>query len=303
MIFSRYKINEVEVISGENDHLIFEIVPAMGGKIISLYNKRLEKEFLWKNKYGSFEIRQRGTDYDSNFLGGIDELLPNDVPETIDFIDYPDHGELWTSFLNHSLLDDQISVFGKLTLSGLHYRKTVRMDPDQPVIYLDYSIKNETDSSRHFLWKMHAALNIEAGDQLITKAAKAQVVDPAYSRFSMLEEFNWPLIENTDASIVPGKNGGIYFFYLYETGTNEMSMIMDKGRNVFRYSYEKAVFPYQWYFASFGGFPDHYTAILEPCSSMPMQVNKAKQMNQCTLLKPGESLHTSVNIYAGENSF
>jgi hypothetical protein len=40
---------------------------------------------------------ERGADYDSNFYGGIDELIPNDIPENIDGIDDPDHGELWTT--------------------------------------------------------------------------------------------------------------------------------------------------------------------------------------------------------------
>ncbi len=138
------------------------------------------------------ETYEPGTDYDPNFFGGIDELIPNDIPEEIDLIKYPDHGELWTTSLDYELFEDKIVVFGKLKLSGLHYSKTVYLEKKSPIINLKYTIKNETSFQRSFLWKMHAALAIEAGDKLVTDAKRAKVADPAYSRFSDLHEFNWP---------------------------------------------------------------------------------------------------------------
>ena len=73
-----------------------------------------------------------------------------------------------------------------------------------------------------------------------------------------------------------------------------------EGKKEFSYTYDKHIFPYQWYFASYGGFLDHYTAILEPCTAMPLSVNDAKALNQCTVLQPGEELNTSVRIFAGK---
>ncbi len=91
MTISRKEINNVELFTGENDHIKFEIVPAAGGKIISVYNKKLDKEFLWRNADLLLETHKRGADYDSNFIGGIDELIPNDIPENIDGVYYHDH--------------------------------------------------------------------------------------------------------------------------------------------------------------------------------------------------------------------
>jgi len=302
MIFSLSHINEVEIFTGENDHIKFEIAPALGGKILSVFNKHLNKEFLWRNKNLLPEIHKPGADYDTNFYGGIDELIPNDIPENIDGIDYPDHGELWTTQLGYELNKDNISVQGKLKLSGLHYKKTVFFETNVPMIRLEYRIKNESDFQRNFLWKLHAALVIEGGDRLVTSAQKARAIDPVYSRFSNMDEFNWPLIENTDASIVPAKNNSMDFFYLYDIKQSEMKFSSGNGNYLFSYRYDKKIFPYQWYFASYGGFLNHYTTILEPCSSMPLSVNEAKRMSQCTVLEPGEEINTVVYIYAGENN-
>ena len=301
MKVSKRNRNGVEIITIENDHIKTEIAPRLGGKILSVYNKHLQKEFLWINKNLQLTANQPGDDYDSCFYGGIDELIPNDIPEIIDSIQYPDHGELWTTPLQCDVEDDKISVYGNLKLSELHYRKDVNLDANAPIIYLTYKIKNESNAKRNFLWKFHAALFIEGGDKLVTSAQKAMVVDPDYSRFTNLDEFRWPLIENTDASIVPSKNNSMDFFYLYDIEQSEMKFLSGKENHLFSYSYDKKVFPYQWYFASYGGFLNHYTVILEPSSSMPIDVNEAKMMGQCMVLEPNQEIKTVVSIYAGKN--
>ena len=67
----------------------------------------------------------------------------------------------------------------------------------------------------------------------------------------------------------------------------------------FRYSFDRRVFPYAQYFASYGGLDGHYTAILEPCSSTPLMVSDADRLGQCSVLMPEEGIETRVTIYAG----
>lgn len=291
-------INGVDIFTIENGHLKVSVAPALGGKILSVFSKLLQREFLWINRNLELAALGPGADYDSNFLGGIDELIPNDISETIDGISYPDHGELWTTKLQHEIRDETIKVFGTLLLSGLHYSKTVSLDDS--FIRFDYLIKNNSGARRHFLWKLHAALNIGMGDRIITSAKHGKVADPDYSRFKKeLDPFKWPHIENTDASVIPEKNGTMDFLYLYDTSKGEMQLLNNQ-EHLFSYNYDKNVFPYEWLFASYGGFLDHYTGILEPCTNMPISVNEAKDMKQCAILEPEESLKTMVRIFAGE---
>lgn len=80
----------------------------------------------------------------------------------------------------------------------------------------------------------------------------------------------------------------------------EMQLLSSDEKYLFSYNYDLKLFPYQWYFASYGGFFSHYTAILEPCTNMPISVNEARAKGQCAVLEPGEELSTTVRIYAGE---
>ncbi len=300
MIVSKRNNNGVEILTVENGHIKTEIAPELGGKIISVYNKHLQKEFLWSNKNLQLNAQKSGNDFDSNFWGGIDELIPNDIPEIIDSIQYPDHGELWTTPLQYELEDDKISIYGNLNLSGLYYRKDVYLDAKTPIIYLIYKIKNKSGAKRHFSWKLHAALAINEGDKIVSDAQKARVIDPIYSRFKQVDEFKWPTIENCDASIVPPNNNTMDFFYLYDIHQPEINLESLSENSLFSFNYDKKVFPYQWYFGSYGGFLNHYTAILEPCTSLSLSVTEAMMVGQCSILEPNEEINTTVCIYAGE---
>lgn len=289
------------VIRAENEHLAFEIAPELGGRIVSVYNKGLQKEFLWHNRHLKLARNKPGADYDSNFWGGIDELIPNDIPETVDGIAYPDHGELWTASLEHEVSDERVSVFGLLPMSGLHYRKTLSFPVDGPVIRMHYEIRNDSGATRHFLWKLHAAVQIAEGDRLLSSAATARAVDVNASRIRSGAAFQWPYIGSNDASKVPAHDGTMDFFYLYDIARPDMGMLSNNGNHLFEYQYDSNAFPFQWYFASYGQFNDHYTAILEPASAMPVSVNEAAALSQCSVLAPGGRIETVVSIYAGIN--
>lgn len=289
-----------QLLSLENDLLKVVVAPDIGGRFISIYNKALNNEFLWHNPRLNLKRMSPGADYDSNFWGGIDELIPNDIPEKINGINYPDHGELWTASLDCTFDSDRITLTTILPLSKLFYKKVIRLYPRQPKIKLEYLIKNLSARDRFFLWKLHAALQIHPGDRLETGARKVRVVDPKFSRFVGKDEMQWPVIDRFDASIIPPQNGTMDFFYLYDIPDGKMSMVSGGGKYYFSYFYDKKVFPYQWYFASYGQFHNHYVAILEPATAMPVSVNEAATLGQSSFLRPGEEIHTSVTIYAGE---
>ncbi len=285
----------------ENKHLRVDVFPEGGGKLVSIYNKKLKYEFLWDNEALNLEAYGPGTEYDPVFYGGVDELLPNDIPENVDGMEFPDHGELWTQPLSVALEGDGLELRGHLPVSKLGYKKTIRLDSDGPFIHTDYKIENGNAKPVKFLWKLHAALKIKAGDRVLCQAGKGQVVDPGYSRFGSTAPFQWPVLGQTDVSLVPEKNGTMDFFYLYDLECGSVGLENVDG-HYFGYAFDKSVFPYVWLFASYGGFLGHYTAVLEPCTTMPISVNDAAKLGQALILQPGESLKTRVTTFAGDKN-
>jgi hypothetical protein len=283
----------------ESEHLRVDVAPTVGGRVVSLVEKSGSHEFLWRNRALRLETLPVGGDYDPNFFGGIDELLPNDIPEEIDGVACPDHGELWTLLLAWRCDGSRLTLEGTLPRFGLRYQRTMSLREDSPVLDFAYRLANPTRASRQFLWKLHAALAVEAGDAIDCPANQAQVVDLNYSRFTTLAPFAWPHLEGKAANIIPSADGTMDFFYLFDLRAGGIAWRRPGTGLEFAYEFDPRVFPFAWLFASYGGFLGHYTVVLEPCTAMPISVNEASSIQQCSVLKPGESLETRVSIRAG----
>jgi len=292
-------VDGVPIVRLESTHLRVDVAPGVGGRVISLIDKHTGHEFLWHNQSLRLELKPAGTEYDPNFYGGIDELLPNDLGEQIDGVDCPDHGELWTMALDCKVASDRLTIRGRLEKFSLEYEREMRLRADSQWLDFKYRITNTSSHRRHFLWKLHAALAVQDGDVIDCPARQARIVDPAWSRFKTTAPFQWPNLEGRAANIIPAKDGTMDFFYLFDLSSGEMFWRRHDAGLKCGYRFDTRVFPYAWLFASHGGFLGHYTIILEPCTTMPMSVNEAAGQGQCSRLEPGQVLETSVSLYAG----
>jgi hypothetical protein len=293
------QLDGVPILRLESDALRVDVAPGVGGRVVSLVEKGGGHEFLWRNRALRLERLAPASEYDPNFFGGIDELLPNDLPEEISGVACPDHGELWTLPLGWGWEGKRLKLTGTLPRFGLRYERTMSLRADGPFLDLDYRISNPTAHPRPFLWKLHAALAVEADDVIDCPARHAQVVDLNYSRFSLPAPFAWPELEGKSANVIPPADGTMDFFYLFDLREGRLAWRRPRERLEFAYRFDTRVFPYAWLFASYGGFLGHYTAVLEPCTAMPLSVNEAASKNQCSVLQPGETLETRVSIRAG----
>jgi hypothetical protein len=292
-------IDRTPIVRMESDFLQVDIAPGVGGRIVNILGKPSGYQFLWHNARLKLEKQSPGAEYDPNFYGAVDELLPNDIPERLNGVDSPDHGELWTLALAYRREGDAVVLSGVLPRCGLAYERKLALRPNSPHVDIDYRIHNPTGEQRIFLWKLHAAVAIEPGDQIVCPARTARAVDLAWSRWSSLEPFAWPNVEGQRADQIPPRGNSVDFLFLYDLEAGQMAWKSAARGLTLAYQFDLKVFPYAWYFASYGGFDGHYTAILEPCTTMPLSVNEAAQLGQCSVLQAGEEIETRVTLYAG----
>jgi hypothetical protein len=123
----------------ENQYLQMTMLPEFGGKITGIFNKDAKYEYLW---YSPEMLRQNCPVFDECFSGGIDEIFPNDPPETMCGIDFPDHGVIWSSELDYSFETDAVVLTGSLLQSKLRYLKKIMLADDLPHIKIQYEIEN-----------------------------------------------------------------------------------------------------------------------------------------------------------------
>jgi galactose mutarotase-like enzyme len=286
----------IPLVRLENQTVTVDVAPAIGGRIVSLRDRRTGYEFLWRNPTLTLQALPPESPYDPNFYGGIDELLPSDLPETIDGIESPDHGELWTTPLTASAEGDTLVLSGPLPRWGLTYERRMRLNGDSSTLILNYRICNPTDTRRVFLWKLHAAMNIQPGDTIICPSSQAVVVDPDWSRFTDTRPFPWPTLNGIRVDTVPTAPGQADFFFLYDLKEGKMAWESHDRSRSFTYRFDNTVFRYAWYFATYGKLDGLVTGILEPCTCMPLSAPEAHRLGQCSELAPGQTLETQVEI-------
>ena len=295
---SRDPVSLMELITLSNTHCRVVVAPETGGRIVSFIPTMTGEELLWHNKARALFRSRPGDAYDPAFYGGIDELLPCDLPETIDGIAYPDHGELWTTPLQWEARGNRLRLWGVLPRSGLSYERKMSLCADSAEIVLHYRIRNGQKTHRHFLWKMHAAMHTVPGDRVICPAATAQAADPAYSSCLSMAPFSWPVCQGIDKSIIPEENSTCEFLYLMGLSEGTMGLERPSAGISIQYAFDRTVFPTPWLFQSFGGFDSHFVTVLEPCTNMPLSVTDAMQAGTCAMLAPGETLTTTVRLSA-----
>lgn len=290
----RRNSDSLVLIRLDSPFLSVKVAPALGGRIASLVDKSSGRELLWRNKALKLQALPANSAYDPNFYGGIDELLPNDLPETFCGVACPDHGELWTLPLNAHVWENRLRLHGVLPRFGLEYMREMWLSNECACLEFAYRITNRAGQPREFLWKLHAAVAVEPGDTIECPAAHARVVDPAWSRRKSLTPFAWPTADGRAVNVVPQPDGTVDFFYLYDLSEGRMSLRSSTRGIELAYEFDPTMFRCCWLFASYGGFDGHYTVILEPCTTMPISVNDAVRDGFCSRLAPAETLETRV---------
>lgn len=242
-------------ISLENEYLKIEIDASFGGKIIEILDKKNKANWVWFDiqKYKNFNPNQY-SDYDSQWIGGYEELFPSDKVETFNDKKSPDHGELWSSrwdIVHKS--NSSIELFCKGYFSNSEITKTIQIQNNK--IFVNYDISKI--SLEYFLFKLHLALPIEKNS-----------VKFNFDSFKKVDD-NFGNIVNGDnlndflTSITPNQNKNDFVYFYGVDG--KINVINNENLCIFEY--DTKALPYLWIFQSRGGWNNLNVNVLEPCNS------------------------------------
>jgi len=279
----------------ENDWLRVEVLPTFGGKIWTLEHCGLRRQFLWHHPRHRLRALPLGASYDDHFFGGFDELLPNDIPETVNGEPLVDHGELWTTPLEARIEGESLTLQGQLPITPLAYRKTLRLEGN--ALRLDTQVTNIGRRALDVLWKLHPALNISPGAEILVPARTARVPDPAFSRVPHLTEFKWPEMESLQR--VPPLDGSNDFLYLLDLSEGVCALAHRAEDWQFKLTFPTDIFASVWMFAAFGGWRNLEFLILEPCATPQLSLVKSIEEKKCLHLEPGASVTASISVETG----
>src|SRR5579859_1125123 len=77
----------------DNGIIRAEVLPQLGGRIWNLWHLDSGTQWLWHRPRKKLARAKPGTTHDDAWLGGWEEVFPNESPGHFQGRDLPDHGE------------------------------------------------------------------------------------------------------------------------------------------------------------------------------------------------------------------
>jgi hypothetical protein len=306
----------LQAVQLENPWLRARILPEVGAKIYDLVWKPTGRNFLWCNQRIPPQRYAIEANFDNYWCGGWDEGFP--TCDECDFAGdhYPNVGELrsvqWS--VNAAEVTStgaliRLSTFGPI--SPIRAEKTVIMEHRQPTLRVRYEITNLGPRTLPFIWGTHPAL--EPSESMILRVpAKTGIValasDPKLG--SPGQRYTWPMFETSsgrvDMSQVLGRDAMIncgHYVTDLEAGWYAVEDV--KSGTGFLLKFPLDLCPQLWLWLVYGGWRGYYHIILEPWTSLPVNLAEAVRNKTNRSLAPGEkfSVEVSATIYAKPSSW
>lgn len=273
-------IDGQDVWIGETAVMKLTLIPKLGSKVISLYDKRTGREWLSRT-----ELPLGNKGYASSFVdgdgSGWDEMFP-----TINECSYsgfpwegtllPDHGEVWSIPWRAELVDGklQCDTFG--VRMPYHLRKTYSFSGDNQ-LRIDYTVNNNSPFPMSFIWAAHPLFQVEEGMEIVVPSKLKDIV-VSYSHDGRLgtygDERTWPLpladqpeiqLNRVEAAAAQTAEK---FYFVGELPEGEASLYDPRTGEQLTMSFPKEKVPYLSIWANYGGYLGQYHVAIEPATGL-----------------------------------
>lgn len=283
------------------------VIPELGGRIWELIDTSRHRQWIWHRQDVELRKNAIGAPYDDVWAGGWEELFPNDAPGCFEGKELPDHGEWWTMSWDAEVVAGQsIAVIRMQSISVIRRavcRKEIAIDGESSMVQVRYSIDNLEGVPFHFLFKQHLPVLLSSDSRLVIPEGTICAVEEGFG--SILPE-DGPfdrsagLRHGVAKSVlgrvprVPGRSRE--FVYLSDLDDGVCGVDDRRSRASLRLHFDLQTLPYLWLFLTYGGWRNCFTAVLEPCTNMPKDLEAAKALGRAAKLEAGGQFSTEVAV-------
>lgn len=273
----------------QNGRLTVTLRPDLGGRIDQLVDESLGKRWLWHppGYRGERRALPVGASFDDHWSGGFDEIFPSDAACRSQGRDLPVHGELWSQpweVLEESSLGIRLRYSCRSV--PVDVEKSVELDPRWPELSVVYRLRNRADEAIDYLLKLHPALAIEAGDEILMPRCLVRPVDLGFSR--ILTEDDWRPWSTALLGVVPPKGKRQELVYAKDLEEGRVGLRSHRTASILWLDFSRQHFPYVWLFQTYGGWRNHYTLVVEPATNIPWDLAAARSAGSCARIGPRE---------------
>lgn len=299
----------------ETDHLRLITVPVMGGKIVSIFDRDANREWLLPPKDGRLQPADYGASFVDQDMSGWDEMFP-----TIDACAYPvegayagahlpDHGEVWPlSWAHNAQTADaiQLSVSGRALPYTLS--RTIHATGGR-ALRLSYEVVNTGDEPLAALWAAHPQFTADEATRIVLPDGVSHIINvhPSDELPITGQICTWPETPTPDARplplnrIRPASAHKCRKFYLPPDQPVQWAGLQQGEAGAWlRLSWNPSEIPYLGVWVDEGTYNPLPTAALEPSTGYYDILTLAWQNQRVMTLPPGTPVRWSLDLELGD---
>ncbi|QGQ94547.1 hypothetical protein EHS13_06445 [Paenibacillus psychroresistens] len=306
----------VAAISLETELMKVIVVPEIGAKIVSLFYKPTQKEWLLDS--GQRPFLPLGVDalFEKSDMSGWDECFP-----TIDACKYPlqgkhygnllpDHGEVWSLPWHAAIEPESLNLKVKGSCLPYVFQRKMSFIADG-VMRLEYEVTNLSDEDLAMMWTAHPQF-IATSDMAIhlPEAIKQMIcVHGGNSLVANETVYNWPIasVSGQDKHLdtmdfgVEQDSRKLYYAGEVPEGWSGLSCSKSADYLLFQVSQEQV--PYLGIWVDEKHYNDRITCALEPSSGYYDSLAAAVANGKSALVLAGKTLTWQLDVSLGNGDF
>jgi len=305
----------------ESETIRTVVVPDLGAKLVSLIDKRTQREWLVGPGDRPFKKVDYGADFVDQDMSGWDEMFPTivacnyPVPGGEYGRTLPDHGEVWPQswFLEPAPENAlRLSVEGR----ALHYRLTRTLSySDTNTLQMHYELENKGRGRMPFIWAAHPQFDHGADAEIVLPPQVKQVcntIPPEWGWGEPETRFDWPVAVNVDGHRMRIDRAGPAtlkqarkFFVVPETSVRWAGVIRQPAKDWLRFDWDPELVPYLAIWVDEGAINQASVIALEPTTGFYDSLAMAWERKQVTMIEPEDtkSWALSVRLGTGDDPF
>jgi galactose mutarotase-like enzyme len=308
--------HQVDALALETETLRGVIVPEMGGKLVSLLDRRSQVEWLAGPQDRPFRPAPYGAPFTEQDMSGWDEMFP-----TINACAYPvlgeaygaslpDHGEVWAIPWRVEPGNDAaltLSVEGR----ALPYRLARTLSSPAPgTLQMDYQLENLGQAAMPYIWAAHPQFDCDGSAQIRLPGSVTRMVNtlPAKWGWDAPETaYDWPQATNAqgiptrlDQVGAPSLGRARKFFLPPDVHIEWAAVIREPSEAWLRMAWSAAEVPYFGLWIDEGAISQISVAAPEPTTGYYDSLALAWEKREVTTVAPGEVRTWALTVELGQ---
>jgi galactose mutarotase-like enzyme len=287
----------------ENEALRVVIVPELGAKIVSVFDRQANYEWL-VGPMRPLQPVAYGASFVEQDMSGWDEMFPTIVacdypaPGPFQGRPLPDHGEVW-SLPWTCEASESASLTCRVAGRALpyHLQRTARLAAASE-LQLEYTVENTGAEPFHWLWAAHPQFTAEADTVIVLPEGVTEVCNvveaPPWGQGGAV--YAWPNAITPDGArwqldrVGPASRHDCRKFYVPpDRPVSWGKLVNQRAGSSLRLAWPVEQLPYLGIWVDEGTYNAAPTAALEPANGFYDSLARAFNGGRAALLAPGQS--------------